>query len=159
MFPVQISIHSAAELTAVMTALNIAAQAPGPVAVQMLGDPKTNDAALTIKAEAAAAPTGKPKGAATAPSQRTAEAAPSTPAPSAAAPAQSTEQPVVQPSTVQVADATSADPVTYDDVAKAINSKAKTNRQTVIDVLAKFGAKRGTDLKVEQYDDFLAALA
>lgn len=51
------------------------------------------------------------------------------------------------------------EPLTYDQVAKAITEGVKVNRDHVVAILAKFSAKKGTELKVEQYADFLAALA
>lgn len=49
--------------------------------------------------------------------------------------------------------------VSYDQVSKAITDKAKTSRETVVALLAKFGAKKGTELKAEQYADFLKEIA
>ena len=48
--------------------------------------------------------------------------------------------------------------ITYDQVAKAITDRVKVDRAAVVDTLASFGAKKGTDLKPEQFADFLAAL-
>ena len=48
--------------------------------------------------------------------------------------------------------------ITYDQVSKAITEKVKTNRDHVVATLAKFGAKKGTELKAEQYAEFLEAL-
>lgn len=51
------------------------------------------------------------------------------------------------------------DPVTYDQVSKAITDGVKADRAKVVDALATFGANKGTELKAEQYADFLKALA
>ena len=48
--------------------------------------------------------------------------------------------------------------ITYDQVAKAITDGVKADRVKVVAALAQFGAKKGTELKAEQYADFLAAL-
>ena len=100
-------------------------------------------------APAAQAP-GKPSAAATARSPRTAEAAP---APASAAPAPSTE------ATPPAAAAPSAPAqVTYEQVAKAITEAVKTRRDAVVAALKQFGAARGTELKAEQFADFLKVL-
>lgn len=49
--------------------------------------------------------------------------------------------------------------VTFEQVTKAITEAAKTDKPRVIAVLAEFGAKRGTDLKAEQYAGFVEALS
>lgn len=54
------------------------------------------------------------------------------------------------------------DPVfvpSYDDVATAIKAVFRTNRELVVSVLAKYGAKKGPELKVEDYAAFLGDLA
>jgi hypothetical protein len=54
------------------------------------------------------------------------------------------------------------DPVfvpTYDDVAAAIKAVFRTNRELVVSVLAKYGAKKGPELKPEDYAAFLGDLA
>ena len=54
------------------------------------------------------------------------------------------------------------DPVfvpTYDDVSAAIKAVFRTNRDLVISVLAKYGAKKGPELKPEDYAAFLGDLA
>ena len=43
-------------------------------------------------------------------------------------------------------------------IGKAITEKVKTNRDHVVATLNKFGAKKGTELKAEQYAEFLEAL-
>ena len=49
--------------------------------------------------------------------------------------------------------------ITYEQVSKAITDTVKTDKNRVIATLAKFSVKRGPELKVEQYADFLKALA
>lgn len=51
-----------------------------------------------------------------------------------------------------------AEPITYAQVSKAITDGVKVNRDHVLATLAKFGVKKGPELTVEQYADFLAAL-
>jgi len=48
--------------------------------------------------------------------------------------------------------------IPYDQVSKAITDKVKVDKDHVVAVLAKFGAKKGPELKPEQYADFLEAL-
>lgn len=48
--------------------------------------------------------------------------------------------------------------VTYDQVSRAITDKVKSDRAGVVAALTKFGAKKGTELKAEQYADFLKEL-
>ena len=48
--------------------------------------------------------------------------------------------------------------ITYDQVSKAITEKVKTNRDHVVATLSAFGVKKGTELKAEQYAEFLEAL-
>jgi hypothetical protein len=57
--------------------------------------------------------------------------------------------PVVESSTAEIS---------YDTVSKAITDKVKVDKAHVVAVLAKFGAKKGPELKPEQYSEFLAAL-
>lgn len=56
------------------------------------------------------------------------------------------------------AGAGAADPIDYADVSKAITDMVKSNRAHAVAVLAQFGCKKGTELKAEQYADFLKAL-
>jgi len=50
-----------------------------------------------------------------------------------------------------------ADPVTYEQVAAAITAvAAKHGRQGALDVLGRFGAKSGKELKPEQYAEVVA---
>lgn len=59
--------------------------------------------------------------------------------------------------TATPADAPSASP-TYDEVKGAILEVSKSKgRQAAIDLLTKFGAKTGPDVKPDQYADFIAA--
>jgi hypothetical protein len=78
----------------------------------------------------------------------------------AAAPASTTKD--AAPAAASAASAapasTAAEPITYDQVSKAITDGVKADRAKVVTVLAQFGAKKGTELKAEQYADFMAAL-
>lgn len=155
MFPMTLTIHNPAQLNAVLAAL----QAPLAAA-----EPTTEDLVQIARNRAAtkeaAAPGGKPSAASTVPSQPTAEAAPSTPAPSAAAPAPSTSKPEPQPTTAPAAVASfAAEPVTYDQVARAITAGVKAHREHVVATLRQFGATKGPELKPAQYSAFMAALA
>lgn len=51
------------------------------------------------------------------------------------------------------------DEIEYATVAQAINDAVKADRPRAIATLAKFGAKKGPDLKPEQWADFLKELA
>lgn len=59
----------------------------------------------------------------------------------------------------EVAAASPSEPLAYATVSKAITDMVKLNRDKAVAVLAQFGAKKGPDLKAEQYADFMAALA
>jgi hypothetical protein len=128
------------ENTDTMKALIAALTATGNAAASSAAVPKP-DAAKT--AAAASGSTTAKAGAAGAPANTAGESDPS--AASAAAGAQ--------------ASTAAGEPITYDVVSKAITDGVKTDRAKVVAALAKFGAKKGTELKVEQYADFLVALA
>ena len=71
------------------------------------------------------------------------------------------KKPAATPSPAALPGTAAASPseaITYAQVAKAITDGVKTNREHVVATLTQFGAKKGTELKVEQYADFLAAL-
>lgn len=53
---------------------------------------------------------------------------------------------------------TTGDVIEYKVVGDAINLAAKTKKDEVVALLAKYEAKRGTELKPEQYAPFLAEL-
>lgn len=151
MFPITMTIHTPAQLNAVLAALGAAgvpvAEAPAPAAAQ------TNDAALTVKDTKPGKSTPAATPAATAHSQPTASAG------AAGAAEKNTSQPEPQTSTAQAAGASSAaEPVTYEQVGRAITDMVKKDRQRVVDTLAKHGVKKGPELKPEQYAAFLADL-
>jgi len=52
-----------------------------------------------------------------------------------------------------------AEVIDYPTISEAITNGVKKNRDHVVAILAKFGVKKGTELKSEQYPSFLAALA
>jgi hypothetical protein len=53
----------------------------------------------------------------------------------------------------------SDEPPRYDQVAEAIRAMVVADRTKAVATLAQFGAKKGTELKAEQYADFMKALA
>ena len=53
---------------------------------------------------------------------------------------------------------TSAAALCYPEVGMAITNAVKTHREEVVTLLAKFGVKRGNELAVEQYDEFMSDL-
>ena len=55
--------------------------------------------------------------------------------------------------------ASAAEVIDYARVSAAIVQGVQKNREQVIATLARFGASKGTQLKPEQYAEFLAALA
>jgi hypothetical protein len=79
---------------------------------------------------------------AAAPASTTSESAPAAASAAAAAPA-----------------STAAEPITFDQVSRATTEAVKVSREKAVTALAKFGVKRATELKPEQYADYLAALA
>jgi hypothetical protein len=87
-------------------------------------------------------PTATEKAQADAPESTTSAPAPAAQSVEAAAPA-----------------STAATTITYEQVAKAITDGVKADRAKVVAVLSKFGAKKGTELKTEQYAEFIAELA
>ena len=95
---------------------------------------------------------------ATAPAPRKMKAEPQgeAPAPTAAAPAASAPTAEAAPAAApsQSADAPA---ITYDQLKPKIVALAKRDRAAAEQLLARFGAKVGTDLKPEQYSDVLAA--
>lgn len=157
MFPMQITLSNIGQLNAVLTALCLDLDAPVVHAAPEPTEPTTAELIQIAQARKdAAAPnpkSAKPRAATTAPLPATAEEA------VAAAPEPSTKPPAPQPATAQPAAASSAaEPVTYERVSKAITEGAKANRQLVVDALAKFGAKKGTELAPAQYAEFMAEL-
>ena len=153
MFPMTLTIHNPGQLNAIMALLAATPVPQEPSTAELVQIAQARGA--EIKKDAVA-PEGKSAQSDKAP-------APSSPTATAEtepdAQKQSTKQPEPQSSTAADATASSAtEPVTYDQVAKAITEAAKANREKVIATLGKFGAKRGTELKAEQFADFLAAL-
>lgn len=175
MFPVTVTIHTAAQLNAVLMAMqpqlsaaDFKSAAVGAayeevsarVAAHQAGEPTTaelvqiaKDRATQPEKEAAA---GKPAAttAGAARSSRTATAlAADAPEKTAGASDQSAANAEAEPPA-----STAAEPITYEKVRASITALAKTRREHVVDTLAKFGAKTGSGLKPEQYADFLAEL-
>ena len=79
----------------------------------------------------------------------------------AAAPESTTSAPApaAQSAAAESQASTAATTITYDQVAKAITEGVKADRAKVVAALTKFGAKKGPDLKPEQWAEFLAELA
>lgn len=119
-----------------------------PVDIEALSVPTPAAKAQTAKAIEKAAKVEVPKPA-------KAEAPPA-PTPTATETATAT-LPVAPAPSEPVAESPSE--ITYDKVYEAITKLAQTDKNRVIAALAKFGAKRGPELKAEQYADFLAELA
>lgn len=64
------------------------------------------------------------------------------------------------PPTITDTKSTAESPLmTYEVVKKAMTEAVKKDREGVVALLAKYNAKRGTDLKVDQYAAFLAELS
>ena len=148
MFPMMITVHTAAQLNAVLAAMRPDLDAKDPFVY-----------AHPAPQEAAAAPAGKSAATtgAPAPSSRTATAAAATAAPAktAAAPTPTAASAAAAASVSTAA----AEAISYDQVAKAITERAKTDRAHVIATLESFGVKKGTELQADQYADFMKALA
>lgn len=100
----------------------------------------------------------------TPPAQRVEKAKKPTAAPSAEAPATVTA--AATPTVTEAAPTASPETasespsdVTYEDVSKAIFAKVKEDRDAVVAALSKFGVKKGTELKADQYAAFLKEIA
>ena len=113
-------------------------------------------AELTARPPIPDAPTATVAPAASAPRKTKAEPQGEAPAPTAAAPAASAPTAEAAPAAApsQSADAPA---ITYDQLKPKIVALAKRDRAAAEQLLARFGAKVGTDLKPEQYSDVLAA--
>ena len=79
------------------------------------------------------------------------------PAPIPAAPATATPTPSEAAPAATATESPSE--LTYEQVSAAINAKVKVSREAVVAALAKFGAKKGTELKKEQWANFIKELA
>lgn len=153
MFPMSITIHNTVQLSAVLAALGLAstAGAAEPTTAQLVQI--AQDRAETVKKDAAAQ-SGKSAKADPAPGQRTAKAE------AAAAPAKTAEESDQSAGNAEAEPQASiaATEVSYEQVAKAITDKVKTDRAHVIATLAAFKVAKGPELKPAQYADFLKAL-
>ena len=116
-----------------------------PVATYVSDDAPGDHAKARVKKDAAAA-SGQTTAAA-----KTEAAAPES---TTSAPA-----PAAQSAAAESQASTAATTITYDQVAKAITEGVKADRAKVVAALTKFGAKKGPDLKPEQWAEFLAELA
>lgn len=169
MFPMTMTIHTPAQLNAVLSALrpelqasDFAHPAVGAAYEEASAKVRANDAALQAgqQVKEAAAPAGKPTPAATeaatgARGQRTAAAAAATDAPEKTADGPT---PTAASAAAEPQASTAAEPIPYERVGKAITEMAKNNRAKAVATLDAFGVKKGPELKPEQYADFLAAL-
>lgn len=145
MFPITITVHNAAQLNAVLHAMQPDLEASD------FKHPEVGAAYVEAKTKVEANESAAAKGAALAP-KSSAKAAP-TPPTASAAPADAPEK-KGEPS------APAADTVTYDQVKAAILdvSKAK-GRDGALKLLAQFGAEKGPDLQKtpEKFEAFVAA--
>lgn len=124
MFPITITLHNIAQLTAVMNAI-------GATGVVL-------DESTPVKTPKAEAP-GKPSAAPTAPSQPTAEAASSQPAPSAAAPESKTT--ATEPAAAAPSAPADDKPFDYTVLQKAVNERvAKFGKDALLAIATKHGA-------------------
>lgn len=170
MFPLTITLHSPAQLNAVLRALQPDLKA-GDFASPAVGAAYEEAAARVAQHQAeaaapspaaapkeAAAPAPKPaqtKAASPAPGPRTATVA----SPAADAPEKTVAAPAAAQPQASTAAAEPAAPVTYAQVAAAITNGVKINREKTVDTLAAFKVRKGPELKPEQYGPFMAALS
>ncbi len=146
MFPVTITLQTAAQLNAVMAALSLAPTGAELTTAQLVEMAEKRAETVKTAKELSA---GKSAKDVAAPGQTTAkvDAAP-----------EKTADASAQSAGNAAAESQASTAVTYELVGKAITEKAKTDRAHVIATLDSFGAKKGTELKPEQYADFLKAL-
>jgi hypothetical protein len=147
-----ITLQNTTQLSAVLAALGLASTAGA-------AEPSTADLVQIAKdraatKETAAKPVEKSAKADPAPGQRTAKVE------AAAAPAKTAEEsdPSAGNAEAEHQASTAAAEVSYEQVAKAITDKVKTDRAHVIATLAAFKVAKGPELKPAQYADFLKAL-
>lgn len=69
--------------------------------------------------------------------------------------AEQTEKAPAKRAPKPAAEAPADDAPSFDDVKKAVLKVASRSREQCVDLLARYGAKRVTDLKVAQYGDIL----
>jgi hypothetical protein len=129
MFPMTVTVSNPAQLSAIIAALGMSGELP-PITTPKVEAPVVKP---SKKAQAEVAPNTASDGA---------------PADPAAFPATDSAGPAPSPA-VAVA------PLTYDQVKPLITGWTK-GRDALVALLAEFGAQRGTDLKPEQYADFVA---
>lgn len=135
MFPVTITVHNDAQLNAILAAMgkDLQPETPKPTQTEKPAQAK----AQTSKAKADPKP----------------DAAPS----SEPAQTQSDNSETSSKESMQASES-DTEPLSYQDVAALITKVSRTvSREAAVDLLAEFGAKRGPDLKPEQYADVVAA--
>ena len=184
MFPMSITLHTPAQLNAVLMALkpdleagdfkspaagaayveagDFKSPAAGAAYVEAKERVAAHDQAEKSVKKDAAAQVEKPKSTAAATTeggargQHTVEAAAETAAPGKTAGA---SNPTAGNAAGEPqASTAAAEPVTYAKVAAAITAMVKKDRAKAVAALEQFGVAKGPELKPEQYADFLAAL-
>lgn len=166
MFPMTVTVHNQAQLAAVLAAMGAPlAAAAVPSISELSADLQARVASQKTTTEAAAEQVEKPASATkrtsaattaeSARGQRTASAGAETDAPEKTA---AESNPTAASVEGDAQASTAAEPLTYEQVAAAITAMVKKDRQKAVDTLAKFGVKKGPELKPEQYAEFMAAL-
>lgn len=155
MFPMTLTVHNQAQLQAIIAACLKADGAPttGEMVADLSAKVQAKKDAAQAEAPGKPAKTSADK---PAPGQPTAEVAGvgAQEKTDAAQAGQSADS-----AGAQQADSTAAaEPIPYAAVAAAITNMVKTNRDHVVATLAKFGAKKGPEVKAEDYPAFMAAL-
>ena len=157
MFPMTVTIHNQSQLSAILASMGGMPEAQAPSTSELVNDLEKRNQAK----ETAAAPVEKPRTSAAttagaAPSPRTAKADAATAAPEKTA---AESSPTAESAAAEPQASTAApEPIPYAKVAAAITARVANERPKVIAVLAKYGAKKGTDLAADQYAAFLADL-
>lgn len=154
MFPMTITLQNAAQLNAVLAALNLGTAAAAEPTTAQLVEIAERRGETVRAAKETAGKSAATTGAAARTSPTATEAAGGAPEKTAGASTQAAGNAAAAP---QVSTA-ATEAVTYDVVAKAITEKAKSDRAHVVATLDTFGVKKGTELKPDQYADFLKAL-
>ena len=140
MIEVKLSFQTQAAMLAFFATTAAAVSAPEKEAVSAIAAPK---------------PAGTPAATVEAPVAKTTTAteSPSDPKPAAAATSAASTASSAKPD-----ESADGGAIEYATVAAAITSMVKTNREHAVATLAQFGCKKGTELKAEQFADFLKAL-
>lgn len=166
MFPMTVTIHSPAQLNAVLNAMrpelrasDFADPAVGAAyeeAAQRVAQNEASAAGVSVTEKAEALGNANAQATTAAGGRRTASKDPSSDAPTKTADARASS--TAESAAASPQDSTAAEPIPYAKVADAITAAVKRSRQHAVDTLKRFGATKGPELKPEQYADFLAAL-